>query len=103
MDQSGIKSRETSCFTIGAPTPFARHKPRDLLLFGMLQGVLKDREFNRNDEVEKPITNVWDELTFDERQSAFHNRMNRLAEVVENGGEYIIEQIHTYTKSGLCI
>jgi hypothetical protein len=34
---------------------------------------------------------VWDGLTFNEVQSVFHNWMKRLAWVIENGGEYIIE------------
>jgi hypothetical protein len=44
----------------------------------MLNGVLKDREFNSNDEIEEAIAKVWDEFTFDEVQSVFHNWMSRL-------------------------
>jgi hypothetical protein len=36
---------------------------------------------------------VWDELTFDEVQSIFHNWMSCLARVIENGGESILESI----------
>jgi hypothetical protein len=34
---------------------------------------LKDGEFNSSDEIEEAIIKVWDELTFDEVQSAFRN------------------------------
>jgi hypothetical protein len=43
------------------------------LALGMRKGVLKDREFNSSDEIEEKITTVWDEFTFDEVQSVFHN------------------------------
>jgi hypothetical protein len=57
----------------------------------MLKGVLKDREFNSSDEIEEVITKVWDELTFNEVQIVFHNWTSRLAWVIENWGEDIIE------------
>jgi hypothetical protein len=57
----------------------------------MLKGVLKNCEFNSSDEIEEAITKIWDELTFDEVQSVFHNEVIRLAWVIENEGEYIIE------------
>jgi hypothetical protein len=57
----------------------------------MLNGVMKGREFNSSGEIEEMIPKVWDELTFNEVQSAFHNWMSRLTSVIENGGEYIIE------------
>jgi hypothetical protein len=34
---------------------------------------------------------AWNHLTFDGVQSVFHNWMNWLKWVIENGGEYIIE------------
>jgi hypothetical protein len=77
------------------PRPF--HSP-DIIpchfyLFGMLKRVLKDRECNSSDEIEEAIMKVWDELTFDEMHSVFHNWMNRFAWIIENGGEFIAEQI----------
>jgi hypothetical protein len=39
----------------------------------MLKGILKDREFHSHDEIEEAITMAWNDLTFDEIQSAFHN------------------------------
>jgi hypothetical protein len=44
----------------------------------MLKGVMKDREFKSSGEIEEMITKVWDELTFNEVQSVFHNWMSRL-------------------------
>jgi hypothetical protein len=89
--KGGIKLREASCFTIAAPTRFARRGPCDFWLFGLLKGVLKDREFSSSDGIEQAITNVWDELTFNEVQSVFHNWMSRLACAIANEREYIIE------------
>jgi hypothetical protein len=65
----------------------------DLWFLGMLKGVLKDREFNSSNEIEKGIMKVWDELTFDEVQTISHNWISLFTWVVENGGEYITEQI----------
>jgi hypothetical protein len=47
--------------------------PCDFWLFGMLKGILKDREFRSRDEIEEAITMAWNDLTFDEVQSVFHN------------------------------
>jgi hypothetical protein len=47
----------------------------DFWLFGMLKRVLKDRKFNLSDEIEEAIMEIGDELTFDEVQGVFHNRM----------------------------
>jgi hypothetical protein len=44
-----------------------------------------------SDEIEEAITKVWDKPTFDDMQSVFYNWTSRLAWVIENGGEYIIE------------
>jgi histone-lysine N-methyltransferase SETMAR len=65
--------------------------PCDFWFFGMLKAVLKGREFNSSNKVEQAITKVFDELTFDELQSVFCNGRNRLAWVIENGGEHINE------------
>jgi hypothetical protein len=65
--------------------------PCDFWVFGMLKGILKDREFHSYDEIEEAITMAWNDVTFNEVQSVFHNWMNRLRWVIENGGEYITE------------
>jgi hypothetical protein len=65
----------------------------DFWSFGIsrLKDVLKDCEFNSRDEIEDIITKVCIELTFDKMQSVFHNWMNRLAWIIENGIECITE------------
>jgi hypothetical protein len=57
-------------------------------LFNILKGILKDREFHLNDEVEKGIASAWNDLTFNDVQSVFHNWMNPLARVMRNSAEY---------------
>jgi hypothetical protein len=52
---------------------------------------MKDREFHSHDEIEEAITMAWNDLTFEDVQSVFYNWMRRLALVIENGGEYILE------------
>jgi hypothetical protein len=65
--------------------------PCDFWPFGMLKGVSKGREFNSSDEIEGAIPKVGGELIFNEVQRVFRNWMSRLAWVVENQVEYIIE------------
>jgi hypothetical protein len=65
--------------------------PCDFWLFGMLKGILKDREFASSEEIEVAIAGVWNDLTSDDMQSVFPNWMSRLSWVIENGGEYIPE------------
>jgi hypothetical protein len=57
----------------------------------MLKGILKDREFHSRDEIEEAITMACNDLTFHEVQGVFHDSVNRLRWVIENGGEYIAE------------
>jgi hypothetical protein len=57
----------------------------------MLKEVLKDRKFNSSDNIKSAIMKVWDEQTFDEVHSVLHNWTSRLALVIENGGEHILE------------
>lgn len=65
--------------------------PCDFWLFGMLKGILKDREFSSGDEIAAAIAEEWNHLTFDDVQSVFRNWMSRLTWVIEHEGEYIIE------------
>jgi hypothetical protein len=60
--------------------------PCGFWLFGMLKGILKDREFHSDDEIEEAMTMAWNDLTFDEVQSVFHIWMNRFRWFIENGG-----------------
>jgi hypothetical protein len=45
----------------------------DFWLFGMLKGILRDREFHSLEEIKEAITMAWNDLTFAEVQSVFHN------------------------------
>jgi hypothetical protein len=73
--------------------PYSRDlSPCDFWLFGMLKGILKDREFHSHDEIEKAITMAWTDLTFDEVQSVFHNWMNRFRWFFENGESTLLNQ-----------
>jgi hypothetical protein len=53
---------------------------------------MKDREFHSHDEIEEAITVAWNDLTFENVQSIFYDWMRRLALVIENEGEYILEE-----------
>jgi hypothetical protein len=52
---------------------------------------MKDREFHSQDEIEEAITVTWNDLTFEDIQSFFYNWTRRLALVIANEGEYILE------------
>jgi hypothetical protein len=57
----------------------------------MLKGILNDQGFHSHGEIEEAMRMAGNDLTFDEAQRVFHNWINRLRSVIENGGEYIIE------------
>jgi hypothetical protein len=68
----------------------------------MLKRVLKDREFNSCDEIERVITTVWDELIFDEMQSIFHDWISHLAWGIKNGESILLnktEMISSYREN----
>jgi hypothetical protein len=65
--------------------------PCDFWLFGMLKGILKDRELVSSEEIEVANPDVWNSLTSDDVQSVFRHWMSRLTWVIENGGEDIPE------------
>jgi hypothetical protein len=45
-----------------------------------------------HDEIVEVITMTWNDLTFDEVKSVFHNWMNRLRWVIENGGSTLLNK-----------
>jgi hypothetical protein len=92
-NESKVVSKFDKHHTAGLPRPpySPDLSPCDFWLFGMLKEILKDRKFHSHDEVKEAITMAWDDLTFDEVQSVFHNWMNRLRWVIENEGENITE------------
>jgi hypothetical protein len=65
--------------------------PCDFWLFGLLKGIMKDREFHFYEEIEEAIMVAWNDLTYEDVQSIFYDWMRRLAWVIEHEGEYILE------------
>jgi hypothetical protein len=88
--KSGIRIPEASRFMIIALTLFHRHKPLPFLALWNwnVEGSFERPEFSSSNKIEEAIAKIWDEFTFDEVQSVFHNWMSRLAWVIGNGGEY---------------
>jgi hypothetical protein len=52
---------------------------------------MKDREFSTVQDILHRLTNIWNNLTFEDVQSAFREWQIRLNWVMENGGEYYFE------------
>jgi hypothetical protein len=57
----------------------------------MLKGILRDRDFNLNDEIEEGIASVWNNLTFDEVYSYICKWISHFARVFKNGREHALE------------
>jgi hypothetical protein len=64
--------------------------PCNFWLFGMLKQKVKDRAFQRVEEILEAGTLLWNEVTFEQLQSVFLNWMERLEWVISNGGDYYI-------------
>jgi hypothetical protein len=47
--------------------------PWDFWPFGMLKEIMKDCEYNLNDEIEEAIASAWKDLTFEDAQSVLRN------------------------------
>jgi transposase len=62
--------------------------PCDFWLFGILKQKMKERVFQSEEQILAAITDSWNELTFEDIQRVFHNRMERLIWVIANSGEY---------------
>jgi hypothetical protein len=65
----------------------------DFWRFGMLKEILKDREFNLNNEMKEAIASARNGFPFDEVHGLFCNWMSGLALIIRNGREYLREQI----------
>jgi hypothetical protein len=65
--------------------------PCDFWFFGMAKGNRKDREFHAVQDLHRHLTEIWNDLTFEDVQSVFLEWKIRLNEVIENGGEYYSE------------
>jgi hypothetical protein len=51
---------------------------------------VKDRAFQRVEEILEAVTLLWNEVTFEQLQSVFLNWTERLEWVISNGGDYYI-------------
>jgi hypothetical protein len=58
--------------------------PRNFWLFGFLKEKLKDRQLRRVQSLHQAITDLWDELTFEDVQAVFLEWMNRLSWIIGN-------------------
>jgi hypothetical protein len=56
----------------------------------MLKQKVKDRAFQRVEEILEAVTLLLNEVTFEQLQSVFLNWMERLECVISNGGNYYI-------------
>jgi hypothetical protein len=67
--------------------------PCDFWLFGFLKEKVKDRQLCGVPSLHQAITDLWDELTFEDVQAVFLKCMNRLSWVIESKGEYFIKSL----------
>jgi hypothetical protein len=67
--------------------------PCDLWLIGFLKEKLRDRRLGWVQSFRQAITDLWDELTFEDVQTVFLEWMNRRSWVIENKGEYFIKSL----------
>jgi hypothetical protein len=56
---------------------------------------MKDRELRTIQDILRRLTEIWNDLTFEEVQSVFREWQIRLEWVLENGGECYFEQSKT--------
>jgi hypothetical protein len=59
--------------------------PCDFWLFGLLKGILKDREFNSIEEIEAAIAKTWKGLSLDDLQNVFLSWMKHRRWAIANG------------------
>jgi hypothetical protein len=62
--------------------------PCDFWIFGKLKQKIKNRVFQRFEEIMIAVHRIWDELTLDELQSIFFNWIERFERMSKYGGEY---------------
>jgi hypothetical protein len=51
-----------------------------------LKGIIRDREFHSQEEIEEAIPAAWNDLTFEDVQSTFYDWIHHLAWVIEHDG-----------------
>jgi hypothetical protein len=65
--------------------------PCDFWSFEMAKEKMKDRKFRTIQDSLRCLTEIWNDLTFEDVQSVFREWQIRLNLVMENGGEYCFE------------
>jgi hypothetical protein len=60
----------------------------DFEFFGMAKEKMKDQEFRTVQDILRLVTETWNDLTFEDVQSVFHEWQIRPNWVMENGGDY---------------
>jgi hypothetical protein len=65
--------------------------PYDFWPFGFLNKRLRDHRLRGVQSLHQAITNLWDELTFEDVEAVFLEWMNCLSWVIENKGQYFIK------------
>jgi hypothetical protein len=74
-----LKFEKHHIFRLPHPLYSPDISPCDFWLFGLLKGIMKDREFHSHDEIEEAITGARNGLTFEDVQGIFYDWMRRLA------------------------
>jgi hypothetical protein len=62
----------------------------------MLNEILKDRAFTSSEQIEEVMTPSLNDRTCHDTQGVFRNWTSRLTWVIENEGEYTLEQIRIH-------
>jgi hypothetical protein len=65
--------------------------PCDRWFFGIAKGKMKDREFHAVQDIRRRLTEIWNDLTFEDVQSVFLEWKIRVNWVIGNAGEYYSE------------
>jgi hypothetical protein len=65
--------------------------PCDFWIFGLMKHSLKDREIRAVQGLISALTNLWDDITFEDVQVVFLDWMELISSVINNNGWYYIE------------
>jgi hypothetical protein len=62
------------------------------------QRKLKEQELLTSDEITEVITTIWNDVTFEELQSAFSEWIQRATWAIEHGGNVTINDYYSFVK-----
>jgi hypothetical protein len=65
--------------------------PCDFWFFGMAKGKMTEWEFHTVQDIRRCLTEIWNDLAFEDVQSVFLEWKIRFNWVIEKGGEYYSE------------